>query len=146
MSCKYASSVDSTTYSLSSLSAVTSVRDETFKKQIDDLKKGPTPLPTLVGTATKLINILAADEKNNNYKYGGSTVKLHAVLLAMLDHAENCGGEDGKRYTAAAICLCAVLDDPENKMTLQMLRDLSEFWISHLLFICKYEYPSMDGS
>ena len=135
MSHNHTSSVDSTTSSLTSLSSVTSVRDEPFKEQVNNLKTGPIPLSSLVENATNLINKLADNNQKNNYTYGGSTLQLHAVLREMLRHAGDCGGEYGRRYAASAICACAIGDDPD---TPQMLHDLAETWLSHLLFICKY--------
>jgi hypothetical protein len=123
--------------SLSSLSSVTSVREEPFKEHIHNIKTGPTALETLVENATFLIYKLAENEEKDVYQYGGSTVKLHAVLRAMLVHADGCGGEQATRYTAAAIWGCVVNDDVQSADTLQMLHDLAETWVSHLLFICK---------
>ncbi|KAF5378070.1 hypothetical protein D9615_007499 [Tricholomella constricta] len=136
------SSIDSMCSSLSfpsssssPLSSVISVRDEAFKAAVDDLKTGPRSLQSLVETATALIDTFAANEQENTFDYNGSKLQLHDVLRAMLYHAEGCGGQGGNRYTASAICLCAVHDDPDNEKTLQMLRDLAKTWVSHLLFI-----------
>jgi hypothetical protein len=77
--------------------------------------------------ATFLIDKLAANEEKDTYQ-GGSTVQLHAVLRAMLVHADGCSGKQGTRYTAAAIWACVVQDDTESADTLQMLHDLAETW------------------
>jgi hypothetical protein len=122
---------------LSSLSSVISVRDDVFKQTVNDLKTGPTLLQILVKTAETLIDTIANNEQANTFKYNGITLKLNAVLAAMLHHGEECGGIDGKRYTASAISLCAVQDDTDEEKTLQMLRDLAQTWVSHLLFICE---------
>ncbi|KAF5378191.1 hypothetical protein D9615_007500 [Tricholomella constricta] len=140
---KQTSSIDRTSSSLRSLSStslwplssVISVRDEAFKAAVDDLKTGPTPLQRLVETATTLIDTIAAHEEENTFNYNGSKLQLHAVLWAMLYHAESCGGQGGKRYTASAISLCDIHDDPDSEKTFLMLRDLVTTWVSHLLFI-----------
>ncbi|KAF8885588.1 hypothetical protein BD779DRAFT_1532590 [Infundibulicybe gibba] len=141
MAHKHTSSTSSAASSLttlspsSSLSSIVSVRGEVFKEGVEDLRSGDAPLSALVGAATTLIDIIAANEEKNTLEFGGSTLKLDAVLRAMLDHAEGCGGKDGKRYTASAISLCAVQDDPNHEKTLVMLHDLGKTWVSHLLFI-----------
>jgi len=153
MSHKYTSSIDSSTSSLTSLSstssfaslhAVTSVRNAPYKEAVEDLKTGPTPLQSLVETATALIDMLAANEQKNIFEYNGSKLNLDAILRAMLHHAEGCGGETGERYTASAICRCAIRDDPENEQTLQMLHDLAKTWVSRLLLICKCQSVSAN--
>lgn len=113
--------------SVSSLTSVSSVREEPFKEHVRDIKTGPTALETLVEHATFLIDKLAANEEKDTYQ-GGSTVQLHAVLRAMLVHADGCSGKQGTRYTAAAIWACVVQDDTESADTLQMLHDLAETW------------------
>ncbi|KAF8879919.1 hypothetical protein BD779DRAFT_1676135 [Infundibulicybe gibba] len=90
---------------------------------------------TLVETATSLINVLAASGAENTFEFGGLTLKLHAVLRAMLFHAAGCGGEAGQRYIAHNISLCAAQDDPRCDHTPVMLRDLATTWIRHFLFV-----------
>ena len=126
---------------VASLSSVTSVRSQAFKEHVDNIKTGQTALDALVKAANTLVDELASNEEKNTYKYGGSTLKLHPVLRAMLVHADGCGGKQGTRYTAAAILGCVVNDNSESADTLQMLHDLAVTWISHLLFICKYSRP-----
>jgi hypothetical protein len=146
MSHKHTTSVESVGSSLTSLSSassrasltsVISVREDTFKEAVNDLKAGDIPLSELIETAVVLINTIASNEEKNTFEYSKSKLNLHTVLQAMLDHAEGCGGQDGKRYTASAIYLCSVEDDPDNEKTLLMLRDLAITWVSHLLFICR---------
>lgn len=126
----------SSTSSLASLSSVVSVHDDVFKEAVDKLKTGLIPLQFLVETAVALINMIATHEEENVFEYTGSTLKLDAVLHAMLHHAEGCGGIGGMRYTASAICSCTVRDEPDES-TLFMLHDLAKTWVSHSLFICE---------
>ncbi|KAF8867707.1 hypothetical protein BD779DRAFT_1483042 [Infundibulicybe gibba] len=90
---------------------------------------------TLVETATSLIDVLATSGVDNTFEFGGLTLKLHAVLRAMLFHPAGCGGEAGQRYTAHVISLCAAQDDPRCDNTRAMLRDLATTWIHRFLFV-----------
>jgi len=94
-------------------------------------------LEILLKMANALIDELARNEEKDVYIYGGSTLNLHLVLLAMLFHADGCGGEHGTRYVTAAVLACVINDDAESGDTLQMLRDLALTWVSHLLFVFK---------
>ncbi|KAF8342439.1 hypothetical protein F5887DRAFT_357699 [Amanita rubescens] len=53
----------------------------------------------------------------------------------MLAHAESCGGENGKRYTATAICACVHEKRWNSPETLQALHGLALTWVTHLLFV-----------
>ncbi|KAF5378138.1 hypothetical protein D9615_007524 [Tricholomella constricta] len=125
------------TSSFTSFPSVISVRSLAFTEAVNNLKTSSTPLPRLTETATALISTLAAHERKNTFEYNGFRLELHAVLQAMLDNAESCGGQASKRYTASAICRCAILDDPDpdNVKTLHMLRELAITWVTHLLFV-----------
>jgi hypothetical protein len=105
---------------------------------VDVVRTCDIPIDELVGTATALIAKLEGNEDKNTLTYGGCTLKLHRVHLAMLAHAESCGGESSTRYTAAAIYACIVRDQ-DDPQTLDMLHELGKTWVSHLLFICKYQ-------
>ncbi|KAF5378139.1 hypothetical protein D9615_007526 [Tricholomella constricta] len=130
-------SKSSLTSSFAFFPSIISLRSGVFTEAVNNLKTSSTPLPRLVETATALISTIAAHERKNVFEYNGFKLELHAVLQAMLDNAESCGGQDSKRYTASAICLCTiVLDDPDNGNTLYMLRELAITWVTHLLFVC----------
>jgi hypothetical protein len=126
--------------SITPLSSPLSVCDQSFIEHVDKLKNEPmNTTDALVELATTLIANLAANDEHNNFRFSNSTLELHGVLREMLAHAQDCGGAAGRRYTAAAICSCAVGDDPTSEGTLEMLADLARTWVSHLLFICKWE-------
>jgi hypothetical protein len=88
-----------------------------------------------VDRAENLITELASHEGYNRLPYGSPATKimLDRVLGAMLSKARACGGEGGKRYTAAAIFACRT---GEKEATLKYLQSLGTTWVSHLLFVC----------
>jgi hypothetical protein len=86
--------------------SIVSVRSDSFNEQVQILRDGPTPLYTLVETATALIDLLTANTEVNVYNYSKSQVKLSPVLSSMLNHVQECGGEASKCYVASTIYLC----------------------------------------
>ncbi|EDR06274.1 uncharacterized protein LACBIDRAFT_328943 [Laccaria bicolor S238N-H82] len=85
--------------------------------------------------AGKFFNELLKEYK---YKKGNekATVNLHAVMSAMLTCVEECGGESGKRYVASAIISCGRKGDDN---TIELLAALGTTWLTHLLFIYKFQ-------
>ncbi|KIJ91979.1 hypothetical protein K443DRAFT_126075 [Laccaria amethystina LaAM-08-1] len=87
-----------------------------------------------------MVKMFSADQRNifTCRKPGDekATVNLHAVMSAMLTCAEECGGESGKRYVASAITSCGCKGDDN---TIELLAALGTTWLTHLLFICKFQ-------
>jgi hypothetical protein len=118
-----------------------STRSSEFIQDIETIIQSEKPLSHLVEQAEKLIATLASHKTYNQLPYGDREIKakieLHLILESMLHYAHDCGGEGGKRYTAAAICVCCREDGDQ---TLGFLQDLVATWLSHLLFVCKWLY------
>ena len=110
-------------------------------RSIETVIQSEKPLSHLVEQAEKLIATLASHKTYNQLPYGDreikAKIKLHLILESMLHYAHDCGGEGGKRYTAAAIYVCCRED---GEQTLGFLQDLAATWLSHLLFVCKWLY------
>jgi hypothetical protein len=125
--------------SFSSNSSQISTRSSEFIQDVEAIIQSEKPLSHLVEQAEKLITTLASHETYNQLPYGDreikARIKLHLILESMLHYAHDCGGEGGKRYTAAAICVCCREDDDQ---TLGFLQDLAATWLSHLLFVCEW--------
>jgi len=127
--------------SFSSDSSQISTRSREFIEDIETIIQSEKPLSHLVEQAERLIATLASHKTYNQLPYGDreikAKIKLHLILESMLHYAHDCGGEGGKRYTAAAICVCCREDGDR---TLGFLQDLAGTWLSHLLFVCKWLY------
>ena len=117
------------------------VRSSEFIQDVETIIQSEKLLSHLVEQAEKLIATLASHKTYNQLPYGDreikAKIKLHLILESMLHYAHDCGGEGGKRYTAAAICVCCREDGDQ---TLGFLQDLAATWLSHLLFVCKWLY------
>ncbi|KAF8636276.1 hypothetical protein AX17_003667 [Amanita inopinata Kibby_2008] len=131
------SSIDSTD-SYSSIDSVESYHSTSHTRNTLRVMESEHPFESLERTAKKLIDNLAAKELDD-YKQQLNretiTLKLHKVLKAMVEHAEECGGMNAKRYVAAAICVCVMSDDPVSEETLISLHHLAKTWFTHFLFI-----------
>jgi len=137
-----ARSTDSALTALSSSSAASSASAITiltadFKQRYAEVDNKNLPIIQLISQAERLINALGASNLDNVIEYESVKVQADKVLQAMLAQAESCGGENGKRYTATAICACVHEKQWNNPETLQALHDLALTWVSHLLFVCE---------
>ena len=134
-------SLDSTTLSLTLLSSEASVEyyENRLKPHIDTIKKSNIILQELVDAAEKIINNKSTPDSKSTFKYKKGddeiSVQLDKVMIAMLSCAEECGGERGQRYVAAAILGCSKEDD-----VVGALASLGTTWLTHLLFICQFSY------
>jgi hypothetical protein len=127
--------------SLTSISSRASVEiyNRDLKPAISDILQNDEDLPNLVNKAEEMVKIFSADQRNIfTYQEGDkkATVNLHAVMSAMLTRVEECGGESGKRYVASAIASCGRKGDNN---TIELLAALGTTWLTHLLFICKFQ-------
>ena len=145
-------SLDSAKGSDSSLSSLTSISSRAsveiynadLKPVISDILQNEEDLANLnladlVKKAEEMIKKFSADERNIfTYQKDDkkATVNLHEVMSAMLACAEECGGESGKRYVALAITLCG---DKGDDNVVGLLVALGTTWLTHLLFICKFQ-------
>ncbi|KIL66743.1 hypothetical protein M378DRAFT_160219 [Amanita muscaria Koide BX008] len=109
---------------------------ENFQKRYTEIDSKKLPLHELVSHAECFIDELGSEQGKDEIGYRGEKFQAHGVLRAMHEHAEGCGGEYGKRYTATAICAC-VKDKQDGEETLDALHDLAATWVSHFLFIFK---------
>jgi hypothetical protein len=120
--------------SLSSEASV-EIYQERLKPRIDTIRNSSATLQELVDTAEKIVNEAFAPDPKSTFTYkkkdGEISVQLDKVMIAMLACAEECGGESGKRYVAAAIFSCSEDDD-----MVSALAALGTTWLTHLLFIC----------
>ncbi|KDQ51727.1 hypothetical protein JAAARDRAFT_496715 [Jaapia argillacea MUCL 33604] len=57
----------------------------------------------------------------------------------MIYHAEGCGGDRGRRYTACAVTVCGRKHNREDRF--HLLRRLGETWLSHVLFVYYLWHP-----
>ena len=126
--------------SLSSLTSISSRSSiETYsglRDEIADVEHSPVSLEELVRAAEKIISETFAPDPRQTYTYrkGDITevsVNLDEVMNAMLENAEECGGEDAKRYVAAAIVACSRRED-----VVGTLAALGFVWPTHFLFVC----------
>jgi len=139
-------SLDSIT-SLSSLTSISSRASvetyESLKDEIADVEHSQADLQELVRDAEKIINEKFAPDPQHTYTYqkGNKTVSvnLDEVMKAMLENAEECGGDDAKRYVASAIVACSRRED-----VVETLAALGVTWLTHLLFICQCYCPFMN--
>ena len=129
----------------SSPSAITILADD-FKQRYAEVDIKNFPIPQLVSQAERLIKALGASNLDNVIEYESAKVQADKVLEAMLAHAENCGGENGKRFTATAICACVHEKRRNSPETLQALRVLALTLVTHFLFVCEYLIFGSIGS
>ena len=127
--------------SLTSISSRTSVEiyNGDLKPVISDFLQSDEDLPNLVNKAEEMLKIFSADQRNIFTCRKGdkkATVNLYAIMSAMLTCVEECGGENGKRYVASAIVSCGCKGDDN---MIELLAALGTTWLTHLLFICKFQ-------
>ena len=121
----------------SGLSSTASVQlyEETLKPRIDTVRNSAATLQELVDSAIKIVNTVFARSPKSTFTYKNrrteTSVKLDQVMLAMLAFSEECGGESGNRYVAAAISSCA-----EDEDVVGALAGLGTTWLTHVLFVC----------
>jgi len=143
---KPSDSLDSTTSSLTSLSSESSVElyEIRIKPSLVAIQNSDATLQELVDAAEKIVNETFALDPKSTYKYQNDgdeiSVRLDKVMIAMLSCADECGGEGGKRYVASAILGCS-----KEKDVIGALASLGTTWLTHLLFICQFSYPLMNG-
>ncbi|KDR80327.1 hypothetical protein GALMADRAFT_242700 [Galerina marginata CBS 339.88] len=97
---------------LSSLSSRASLNTyESLKDEIVDVSMAGFSLQELVHAAERIINQNFAPDLQHTYAYQMDdetvSVNLDQVMSAMLEHAEECGGDEAKRYVASAIVACS---------------------------------------
>ena len=127
--------------SLTSISWRTSVEiyNGDLKPVISDILQSDEDLPNLVNKAEEMLKMFSTDQRNTFKCQKGdekATVNLHAVMSAILTCVEECGGEKGKRYVASAIVSCGCKGDDN---VVELLAALGTTWLTHLLFICKFQ-------
>ena len=120
----------------SSTSAIT-ILAEDFKRRYAEVDIKNLLIPQLISQAERLIRALGASNLDNVIEYESVRVQADKVLEAMLAQAESCGGENGKRYTATAICACVHDERWDSPEVLQELRGLALTWITRFLFVCE---------
>ena len=116
---------------VSSEAAVENFIKPRFQKDVQANVKSSQSLDKLTARAKKIVEDFATNE-HNTLKYKKSTIGINKIMNAMLAHAEDAGGEGGKRYVASAIVAC--LDD--GGMNPEKITALAVTWLTHLLFIC----------
>ena len=125
--------------SLSSLTSISSRSSiETYsglRDEIADIEHSTVSLLELVRDAEKIIIETFTPNPQRTYTFGKDDTKLSVnldeVMTAMLENAEECGGEDAKRYVAAAIVVCSRRED-----VVGTLAALGFVWLTHFLFVC----------
>ena len=125
--------------SLSSLTSISSRSSiETYsglRDEIADIEHSPVSLLELVRDAEKIIIETFTPNPQRTYTFGKDDTKLSVnldeVMSAMLENAEECGGENAKRYVAAAIVACSRRED-----VVGTLVALGFVWLTHFLFVC----------
>ena len=129
--------------SMASLTSLTSISSRSsveiygsLRDEIADVEHSPVSLEELVRDAEKIISETFAPDPRRVYTYRkGDTravsVNLDEVMKAMLENAEECGGEEAKRYVAAAIVACSRRED-----VVGTLAALGFMWLAHFLFVC----------
>ncbi len=123
--------------SLTSVSSRSSVETyDSLRDEIANIRRGPDSLQELVRNAEKIITETYAPNPQHTYTYRKDStmisVNLNLVMSAMLENAEECGGEDAKRYVAGAIVACSRRED-----VVGTLAALGVTWLTHLLFVCE---------
>ncbi|TFK61898.1 hypothetical protein BDN72DRAFT_903699 [Pluteus cervinus] len=126
--------------SLTSNSSITSVEIyNNLKPEISAVEGSQSSLQELVEGAEKIIRKKFSSNSKCVYTYGkGATknsVNLNQIMLAMLDRAEECGGEDGKRYVASTIVACS--RNKTDEETVDTLAAVGTTWLTHFLFVFK---------
>ena len=124
--------------SLSSLTSISSRSSiETYsglRDEIADIEHSTVSLLELVRDAEKIIIETFTPNPQRTYTFGKDDTKLSVnldeVMSAMLEDAEECGGEDAKRYVAAAIVACSRRED-----VVGTLAALGFMWLTHFLFV-----------
>ncbi len=129
-------STDGALTSLSSSSTTTTILADGFKQRYAEVDIKNLPIPQLVSQAERLIKALGASNLENVIEYESVKVQADKVLEVMLAQAESCGGENGKRYTATAICACVHEKRWNSPEMLQALHGLALTWVTHFLFVC----------
>ncbi|KAG5637124.1 hypothetical protein H0H81_005717 [Sphagnurus paluster] len=133
-------------YALDPLSSLTSISSrasvetyESLKGEISRVEQSQIHLQELVDAAENIIKEKFTPDPNSTYTYkkGSETisVRLNAVMSAMLACVEECGGKSGKRYVASAILACSGKGD--NGDVVEALAALGTTWLTHLLFVFK---------
>ena len=127
--------------SLASISwrASIEIYNDHLKPAISNILQSDEDLPNLVTKADEMLKMFSANQRNIFAVQKGdkkATVNLHAVMSAMLTCVEECGGKNGKRYVASAIVSCGRKGDDN---MIELLAALGTIWLTHLLFICKFE-------
>jgi len=135
-------SLDSTASltSLTSISSRASVETyESLKEEIASIEQSQIDLQELVDAAEKIMKekFAPAPQSTYTYKKGSETisVKLDAVMSAMLACGDECGGQ---RYAASAIVACTQKDNDEE--VVETLAALGTTWLTHFLFACQFYY------
>ncbi|KAF8321957.1 hypothetical protein F5887DRAFT_345700 [Amanita rubescens] len=138
-------SLSSSSSTTSSASAITILADD-FKQRYAEVDIKNLPIPQLISQAERLIKALGASNPDNVIEYESAKVQADKVLEAMLAQAENCGGENGKRYTATAICACVHEKRWNSPETLQALHVLALTWVTRFLFVFRCGSHSQQPS
>jgi len=134
-------SLDSTAplTSLTSISSRASVEIyESLKEEIAGIEQSQIDLQELVDAAEKIMKKFApAPQSTYTYKKGSETisVKLDAVMSAMLACGDECGGQ---RYAASAIVACTQKENDQD--VVETLAALGTTWLTHFLFVCQFYY------
>ncbi|KDR73280.1 hypothetical protein GALMADRAFT_142402 [Galerina marginata CBS 339.88] len=142
---------------LTSLSSEASVKlyEAKLKPRINTIKSSDASLPSLVDAAEKIIRevfqvapspmrtFTFTHQKPEDYDHEEISTSISAhldkIMLAMLTYAQECGGERGERYVAAAIVSCSEEDD-----VVGALAALGTTWLTHFLFVFKTRTPTID--
>ncbi|TDL22561.1 hypothetical protein BD410DRAFT_748283 [Rickenella mellea] len=126
--------------SLTSISSRSSVETyESLKEEITAVERSQIELQELVTAAEKVVKDKLAPNPQSTYTYKKASdkisVKLDAVMSAILTHAEECGGEHGLRYVASVIVACSQKESDAD--VVKALAAVGTTWLTHLLFIFK---------
>jgi len=119
--------------SVSSEAAVENFTEPRFQKDVQANVKSTQSLTKLTARAQGIVDDFAKTGQNT-LQYKKHTIEISKIMSAMLAHAEDAGGEGGKRYVASAIVAC--LDG--NKVNTEKITALAVTWLTHLLFICTW--------
>lgn len=123
----------STLFSSSSEASIV-IYEERLKPDINTIRVSNIPLSDLVASAEKIVKKVFAPDPRSHYTYKTDcdeiSLKLDNVMLAMLAHAEECGGESGQRYVESAILACSKQDE-----VVVALEALGTTWLIHFLFV-----------
>jgi len=112
--------------------AASQYTDSDFQKTIHSIIRSPTTLDLLVAQAEAAINnFVLLNESTMVVKE--KSIQLDRVMSAMMAHAEEAGGESGKRYVASVIIACN--EEPAK------LAAVGYTWLTHLLFVCTHFFP-----